>query len=227
MRTKKLNEVFGNVFEFGIFHYISQYDVPWSMGSEWLDLEYHGNHSGKKSISPLVEALLTSAALTETDKETLAGIIWNKYHEKWERIHNVLTMNYNPLENYNMVEHETSSSEGHQSASSSGTSHTESADETDNKTTNSAYGFNSVTAVKTDESESKTTSDIDSTNTSSGSSSSSNDDSGERELTRSGNIGITTSQMMAESEIQLRKNNFYDMVFTDVDTILTSGVYCL
>lgn len=38
---------------------------------------------------------------------------------------------------------------------------------------------------------------------------------------RSGNIGVTTSQQMIESEIQLRKNHFLDLIYNDMDTIFT------
>ena len=46
------------------------------------------------------------------------------------------------------------------------------------------------------------------------------------ELTRSGNIGVTTSQQMIESERALWMwNFFYDVVFPDVDKVLTLSVY--
>ena len=44
-------------------------------------------------------------------------------------------------------------------------------------------------------------------------------------LTRSGNIGTTTTQMMAESEIEYRKHLYFEMVFSDIDHILTLPVY--
>ena len=47
----------------------------------------------------------------------------------------------------------------------------------------------------------------------------------ERELTRSGNIGVTTSQQMLQSEIELRKWVYYQSVFNDIDTILTLSIY--
>ena len=47
----------------------------------------------------------------------------------------------------------------------------------------------------------------------------------ERTLTRSGNIGITTSQQMLSSEIELRKWIYYRGVFDDIDTILTLSIY--
>lgn len=46
------------------------------------------------------------------------------------------------------------------------------------------------------------------------------------ELTRSGNIGVTTSQQMAESEISLWRWNFFnDVVFPDIDRVLTLMIY--
>ena len=50
-------------------------------------------------------------------------------------------------------------------------------------------------------------------------------ETGKRTLTRSGNIGVTTSQQMLESEIKLWEWNFYETVFKDVDTVLTVPKY--
>ena len=52
------------------------------------------------------------------------------------------------------------------------------------------------------------------------------DNTVEHELSRSGNIGTTTTQMMIQSEIELRSTNFfYDILFRDVDKLLTLGCY--
>lgn len=46
------------------------------------------------------------------------------------------------------------------------------------------------------------------------------------ELTRSGNIGVTTSQQMLQSERDLWKWNFFnDVVFPDIDRVLTLMIY--
>ena len=45
------------------------------------------------------------------------------------------------------------------------------------------------------------------------------------ELRRSGNIGVTTSQMMAESEIKLWQWLFFEEVFKDIDNIFTLSTY--
>lgn len=46
-----------------------------------------------------------------------------------------------------------------------------------------------------------------------------------RELTRDGNIGVTTSQQMIESELELRKQNFFEYIFKDIDKYLVLSVY--
>lgn len=43
--------------------------------------------------------------------------------------------------------------------------------------------------------------------------------------TRSGNIGVTTTQQMLLQEYELRKNNFFEQVFEDVDKYLTLSIY--
>lgn len=44
-------------------------------------------------------------------------------------------------------------------------------------------------------------------------------------LTRSGNIGVTTSQQMIESELKLREYVFFDSVFNDICSVLTLPIY--
>lgn len=47
----------------------------------------------------------------------------------------------------------------------------------------------------------------------------------EHELTRSGNIGVTSSQQLIQSEIELRQFNFFTQVFKDVDSVLALSIY--
>lgn len=46
-----------------------------------------------------------------------------------------------------------------------------------------------------------------------------------RTLNRHGNIGVTTSQQMIESELELRKKFFYEIIFKDIDNYMTLAVY--
>ena len=50
-------------------------------------------------------------------------------------------------------------------------------------------------------------------------------DTGSHSLTRSGNIGVTTTQQMAESEIEYRRHLYFEMIFADIDKILTLPIY--
>ena len=94
---------------------------------------------------------------------------------------------------------------------------------TDDVTGTDVYGFNSSSPVPNNKV------------TRNGTSTVSNDpdnnvetnvESGTRGLTRHGNIGVTTSQQMLQSEIDLRNNyNFLDNIMDDVDSILCNLVY--
>lgn len=47
----------------------------------------------------------------------------------------------------------------------------------------------------------------------------------EHTLHRHGNIGVTTNQQMITEEINLRKNFFFELVFSDIDKYLTLAIY--
>lgn len=111
----------------------------------------------------------------------------------------------------------------------------------------SIYGFNSSNAVPSNESENSNTSETtsngsisedltstdtlnttDTTNKTDTLSETTSEDetSGEeRELTRSGNIGVTTSQQMIESERKLWDWQFFEVVFKDIDSITVLKVF--
>lgn len=104
---KRLNDVFPDwLTGGGIFSTLQTFPVPWKDEniSGALDLEYHGNVSGEKIISPLVQKVRAGDTLTETEKTMLAtsilavcGVNWGK---QWE----TLSFVYSPIENYRMTE---------------------------------------------------------------------------------------------------------------------------
>ena len=55
--------------------------------------------------------------------------------------------------------------------------------------------------------------------------SSTDTETGTETLTRHGNIGVTTSQQMLESEIKLRQYNFIEEMYKDIDSILCLKIY--
>ena len=86
-----------------------------------------------------------------------------------------------------------------------------------------------TTTEGTDTTTGTNTDTTDTTNTGKETSSGSHSDTGtedvERTLQRKGNIGVTTSQQMIEAEIALRKHNYYDIIFKDVDDLLCLSIY--
>ena len=101
----KLTEAFPNwLVGEGIFRELNKLSVPWRTNSTDLDLEYFGNHSGDKIISPLVSKLLVDDKLTSDSVTRLASIIYNLNHENWDRLYLALQKEYDPLQNYNGTE---------------------------------------------------------------------------------------------------------------------------
>ena len=101
----KLTEAFPNwLLGEGIFSELSKLSVPWRTNSIDLDLEYFGNHSGEKIISPLVSKLLVNDKLTSESITRLASVIYNLNHENWDRLYLALQKEYDPLQNYNGTE---------------------------------------------------------------------------------------------------------------------------
>lgn len=203
-----------------------------------LDYDYFVSHSADKNVSPFIEKYFVISG-TEMSPDNvdqfllndITTILLNKYYNKWERLYNALvTSNYNPIENYNMVEERTVT----------GTATTTSTQELNQKTTekrdetrttlNDIYGFNTTaashtsggtetnsTGVNGNTVELQTVGDGNVTTTTS--------ELEPYKLTRSGNIGVTTNQQMITSELELRKNDFIDILFADVDSFLCSKIY--
>ena len=237
MTLTKLNDVFDDwLTGDGIFTDLNEFGVPWKTGEETdddliknLNMAYHGSHSGDKNISPIVHKFLTSED-TET-RAKLAGIIYIMFGDKWSKLWDAFSVEYNPIENYSMVETMTDDTKvtdyGRTSTRTDNLTDTNTPNLTNN-TDNSKYAFNSSSAVPTDEMEQRTTGTNTDTHTGTQGYVNGGRDTETRnyELTRSGNIGVTTSQQMIESERRLRMWNFFEMVvFPDIDRVLTIKIY--
>lgn len=221
----RLNKAFSDwATDGGIFSALanlSEVDLPWDTAASDLDLDYHGGWSGYKIVSPLVDSLADedTGELSAAARAKLAAVIWARYGDAWTKICEALATEYAPLENYNMVE----------SGSESGGEtrrpdlETETTNQSETTTTeNGVYGFNSAEAVPSDTSTATLTGGRKTTEK--GSDTTTKNSS--HELSRSGNIGVTTSQQMLQSEIDLRRNAIYlDMIYRDIDKILTIPIY--
>lgn len=233
----------------GVFKYLAlRGNVPWEMESSLLDLRYLSK-SGEKFVAPLIDLVVTTPQPSTDNLNTIADTILGLYLNKWNKLYETLSLEYNPIENYRMVETETGSgtttSNGTttntenttMSGTTSNTTHSETSNSRDTTTDNMIFGFNSSSAKNSDQVVTSETGSSDSDGTSSttdsneGSSTNNGTVSNEgttntnRELTRSGNIGVTTSQQMIESERYLWEWNFFEIVFRDVDYLLTLQVY--
>ena len=186
-------------------------------------------------IAPIVsDDLLVSEQLVCDEGDVnikIAKYILLKYKVSWINQYNALTAEYNPIDNYSMTETETpnltrsiSSSENTTQTPNLITSTTN-----DGSTKNNYYGFNdsSVDGSKVNSSSVGSTNSTTQTGNSKVniSSSSTETNSGTRTLTRKGNIGVTTSQQMIESELELRKKQFFDIMIKDVDKIMALSIY--
>lgn len=179
-----------------------------------------------------MHTLLTDVIVTTTYKV---------YEHSWQRLYTALTSEYNPINNYSMTERgeDTRTNTGTQitSGERSGTE-TETPNLTttatgENNSSGGLYGFNSAESVPSDtthgtNTNTNTQSGTVNTNTSDTTASTRTDDLTEKSVhtfERSGNIGVTTSQQMIESEIELRKNQFYNIVFHDIINYVCLHVY--
>lgn len=277
----------------GIFTVLNNYEVPWKSSNvdESLNLAYYYNHSGQKSISPLVSGILGSdIRLSDTKKTKIGKVVFDLCNQNWEYEWDAMFTEYNPIENYNADETETITHGGSDTLTRTGTdTHTLSGSDKEtetgtntisnsgsdtvkntgtstntndiadgtSQTKNQIYGYNSdsaandsVSTVTVNQTTTDTRSDdltattthglntSDSRNMSNtttyGRADSENIDITEnkdynnnenRTLKRHGNIGVTTSQQMIESELELRKKFFYEIVFRDIDQYLTLSIY--
>lgn len=264
--------------ENGIFKYLDNFDVPWknSISKESLDLQYMVR-SGSKIPNTIFDLLSFDNEMSDSSMNTIASMLYYKYITNWRNLYAVLESEYNPIENYNMVETETigniqsthnltvnslSERRSHnatdtiaQSLERTGTISNVN-EKTDNINTNGSqqnnvFGFNSNTATQKDSnissqtdiniSNSSDTQTNNTTDTTSGNNttniseentnnvtgttdSTANSDT-TRTLTRSGNIGVTTTQQMLQSTIDLWQWNFFENVMKDIDNELTLGIY--
>lgn len=213
----------GGIFSALLTAYPTQWEWLTAQTSTVLDVEYFGNVSGLKETSTFVDALANKhddKKLTSSDITVLCNVIFTMYSGKWARLYAVAQSEYNPIENYNMKQKETpdiTRERGEKRNTSITTSASGSG-------TGNVYGFNSSNAVP-QSSSSTSTSETVTGNKDNNTVDVTETETGTRELERSGNIGVTTSQQMLESEIALWQWNFYKSVFEDIDDILTTKYY--
>lgn len=215
INRKRLLQTITDPMITGIFHQIATnetFEFITTTNQEELDLDYYLSHSGNKYISNLYNNILDKYP-NDDPLVKLANIIETRYKSKWDRIYQTLITEYNPINNYDMIEVETPDLEDHRIIKVDS--------DVTNQTDLNDYGFNSNNPVPTSKNTSRVTGEGDNNKT---------DDtltkSGTRTLTRSGNIGVTTSAQLVEGEIKLRAlYQMRDIIFNDIDNVLCLSIY--
>lgn len=207
-----------------IFDYLSTdetlQDFITAENIDTLNNDYYLSHSNDKYVSPFVKKLFNDGKTSGEISSLVAQICVNRFGVKWKKLYDALMTEYNPLENYSMEETRTpnlTSEDTEETKSDIKTERTTSAD--------SKYkGFNAsapVTITKTDGTEDSETSGAKLDNVAHKVTS----NTGTETLTRAGNIGVTTSQQMLESEFKVRQYDFYKQIYNDIDSVLCLSIY--
>ena len=179
-------------------------DAPMALS---LDQEFLRGHSATKHPSPLIAHMIADEEDPgDLDNGILVRLVKARFAEKWNRVYNALFADYDPISNYDMIEEE--------NVGTDMKTHTYEGSGAENKTETSVYGFNSDSPVKVGEGATKSALQTEGAF-----------DDNHRKLTRSGNIGVTTSQQMIESELELRKHQMMTIVMDDLASLLCSLAY--
>lgn len=234
--TMTLNDAYSEWKTKGFFHFLYYYlstneiEVDFLPSSEFastLDMEYHGNHSGSKIVSCLVDRFY-DADFFDAFAVGIAETFWNLNGKNLAKMYEVYLAEYNPIDNYNMKETNTDEHTGDDTRTIEGNV----TDTTTGKmrTTNYVQGMDSTTFKDSERSETEYNPDA---STGMKSEKKYNDYSDTLTYdsqvtstkTRSGNIGVTTTQQMLQSEIALWQWNFYNEMFRLADKLVTIPVY--
>ena len=109
MTDLRLSEVLGDKKIFT--RMMTVHNLPWSedtdITGELLDFEYMFNQSGDKIISPAVEKNLADGELGAENFSKLVDLAYMMYNKRWSRLWEILTAEFNPLQNYDMTESKT------------------------------------------------------------------------------------------------------------------------
>lgn len=198
---------------------------------ESFDMDYFTNHSADKYLSPMIVRMIKKicddnnydfyslvngtmssttktaiiAELTNSNTYRLLDIIYKRFSTKWKKLWDAMNTAYNPLENYDMEEIRTPDIKK--------TEDTTITSET--KTEMNVNGFNSGDSVPSNDSSGNQKDIVDKDTT----------ETGTEKTTRHGNIGVTSSQQLLESEINVRRFDVIKSIYNDIDSILCMKIY--
>lgn len=220
-----LEYIFATRLEYSVIPWICIYpDEDFTLNlerAEMLDNLYFFQYSGMKPVSPLVFNMYDydTESISEEELIYISGMFYQVYGQNLREMWNVLTAEYNPLENYNLTE-----------TVDEDTTASASTDYTGSQTDRNDYEHNQR-KVPYDDSTAHLESVGDGYDETVRSFTNRNDStsgSGTKDTTtvRHGNIGVTTTQTLVRSTMKLwERNFFFNYVFPYLDKILTLPIY--
>lgn len=199
-------------------------NVPWKddVSDTSLNLVY-STRSADKFISPLISQFISDShpTLSDADLDTIALALEAVFLINWKKLYDSVKAEYDVRDNYD-IKTEYSES-GNVTDTGSNTRENNSSVTMNGNSNDSSYGFNSSSSVPTD-SNTNGQSNVAEENVSN--SSTSNRDTTISSNTRKhGNIGVMIYPSMLKAEIDVRKWNFFEQVFSDIDSLLTLLCY--
>ena len=227
-----------------------EYGVPWyiegiAVSNKLLDYEYFGNHSGNKKCSPLLYNLMGDDTVLDFDSQSiLIKLLYDRFTLTWTALWHTyeigISNSYHPLHNFDITETGSHSINGSvedsifktDTASKGGNDTTTTTYADSGSGSNSRFGFNSTEAVPTDGSTASTsgnstvakvTTDNDTTVQEG---ETSREETEEKSYSKqfSGTKDVIKADIIKkEREIWIAQ--YFDTVFRDVDSVLTSMIY--
>lgn len=216
--------------------------------SSAVDMDYILNRSGEKTVSGLVEYLLSdyvfyddgyvktpngkrvvfSEFQNDFNNRLISDLLSIKFYIKWDKLSDSLLLEYDILNPYNMDISddvtETVTNSGNDSLSETEeVTNNDTIDISENKN-HKIYGFNSAAGNNADSDENTTNRTENNTNNSTNDSnhefSNSGNSDSKRTILRKGNIGNKTFSELIIQEREQLQFQFLDVVYNDLDSVL-------
>ena len=121
---KRLNDVYSGWLTSGIFTDLQNFNVPWKDKNinHDLDIAYHGNYSGDKIVSVIIDKLLNNdGTLSPSSRNNIASAIFAMYGDNWKHLWETTIQEYNLLDNTDAFITETTNTEQNTNSSNAGT----------------------------------------------------------------------------------------------------------
>lgn len=190
------------------------------------NIEYFYNHSGGKKVSPLIKNILSRQessqdVISDLMKAKIRNLIISAYWDKWTYIKdNILSVTYDPTTNYKITQTDTPNMTYTSVTSTKSKVVTEKDDSIDND----VFGFNSAVSVPSSNTESGGTETV-TRNSDDNVEDETRTENGTRTMVREGNNGEQPYQALIMKELELRNIRFMEIVYSDVDKLLTLQIY--